>query len=108
MFHGEDEVLASDHEDEIEEDSIDGRCNVVTLPEYLAIQDKSRDDEADGGVPTMYWRFKYLYNPDLPMIQCDECKVWYHGPCIGCTDEDITDLSEVYFQCRKVTEIVWR
>ena len=48
------------------------------------------------------------YNPDLPMIQCDECKVWYHGPCIGCTDEDITDLSEVYFQCRKVTEIVWR
>ena len=35
MFHGEDEVLASDHEDEIEEDSIDGRCNVVTLPEYL-------------------------------------------------------------------------
>ena len=45
------------------------------------------------------------YNPDLPMIQCDECKVWYHGPCIGCTDEDITDLSEVYFQCRKVTEL---
>lgn len=25
-----------------------------------AIQDKNRDDEADGGVPTMYWRFKYL------------------------------------------------
>ncbi|XP_044574433.1 lysine-specific demethylase PHF2-like [Cotesia glomerata] len=37
------------------------------------------------------------YNPDQFMIQCDVCKKWYHGECIGIKEYAATELDK--FHC---------
>ncbi|CAD8168626.1 unnamed protein product [Paramecium pentaurelia] len=33
-------------------------------------------------------------NPDLQMIQCDECENWYHLDCVELQDQDITKIDK--------------
>lgn len=39
--------------------------------------------------------------PDCVFIQCDQCKVWQHGPCVGMPDDSDADSVEYFCdQCR--------
>ncbi|PWA36970.1 Bromo adjacent homology (BAH) domain-containing protein [Artemisia annua] len=37
------------------------------------------------------------YNPDDLMVQCEECKDWFHPACMGMTIEDAKKLEQ--FMC---------
>ena len=34
-----------------------------------------------------------------PMIGCDFCEMWYHGPCLNLTEADIKELRKIKWKC---------
>eukprot|EP01137_Pigoraptor_chileana_P011745 Opistho-2@63156 len=118
-YHGDDEVLESDHKDTIHVSSVNSRCFVRTLAEYTAEQDNQSTPE----FPMFFSRSKYLYkkkkiepktlplicvcrqpeNPDIPMICCDECDRCYHTNCIGMTKEKLKKLEK--YVCAKCEQV---
>ncbi|GJV03289.1 chromatin remodeling protein EBS [Tanacetum coccineum] len=45
----------------------------------------------------VYCKCEMPYNPDLLMVQCDECKDWFHPACIDMKIADIKKLK--HFLC---------
>ena len=82
---------------------------VHTLTEYESLPKIDKED--------YFWRFYYFattgvfeprrvpvyctceepYNPDLPMVECDLCKEWYHTKCVGLSDAVIEAMDS--FTC---------
>ncbi|PNH08668.1 Histone lysine demethylase PHF8 [Tetrabaena socialis] len=107
-FHGESEVFDSDHQDKAPLAAILGRCFVHDVRRYEALQRRTEND--------FFMRFRYRprskqfepdrvpvyctcelpYNPDSPMVMCDECNEWYHPRCLKLS-EDV--LNQESFMC---------
>uniref|UniRef100_A0A7S3QRP8 PHD-type domain-containing protein n=1 Tax=Dunaliella tertiolecta TaxID=3047 RepID=A0A7S3QRP8_DUNTE len=93
-FHGHKELFTSDHEDVIHKNTILGKCNVHTLRNYESLQRISDNDyfarfsykpaskEFEPDRVPVYCTCELPYNPDLPMIMCDQCEEWYHLKCL--------------------------
>ncbi|EIE18166.1 BAH-domain-containing protein [Coccomyxa subellipsoidea C-169] len=109
LFHGEKELLKSEHLDWCSASTIEGKCRVHSLQSYQALP---RVTEAD-----FYARFTYKpeseefspdrvpvyclcempYNPDSFMILCSKCEDWYHPKCVNLTKTQCKKM--VSFEC---------
>ncbi|KAM3329078.1 hypothetical protein ACQJBY_026255 [Aegilops geniculata] len=110
-FHGSKELFLSDHVEIQPADTIEGRCSVHTLEKYTQLKSIDACD--------YFTRFQYRsatgrflprrvdrycncnmpYNPDLPMIECESCKNWFHYSCLNIAAES----EETNFKCIKCT-----
>ncbi|PIM98169.1 Serine/threonine protein kinase [Handroanthus impetiginosus] len=94
QFHGAKELFLSDHYDIQSAHSIEEKCIVHTLENYTKLENVGSQDYCcrfeykhvsgtflPDRVP-MYCKCKMPYNPDDLMMQCDECKDWYHPACL--------------------------
>ena len=76
-------------------------CKDRELPAWLQKQSKSLLDGSDTGCSTETTGKDSLYclcrGPDTGelMIQCEECREWYHGSCVNVTKEQ-ADLIDIY------------
>ncbi|XP_021975730.1 chromatin remodeling protein EBS [Helianthus annuus] len=110
-FHGIKEVLLSNHYDVRSIHTIQGKCVVYSLENYMNLKPIGADD--------YFCRFEYNcvekcvvdgfvdvecdcempYNPDLFMVQCDGCMCRFHPSCKGMKDKDAMGLTK--FLCSK-------
>mmetsp|Transcript_38176 Transcript_38176/g.53000 ORF Transcript_38176/g.53000 Transcript_38176/m.53000 type:complete len:313 (+) Transcript_38176:180-1118(+) len=116
-FYGEKEIFNSDHKDEIQLSTINGKCQVHSLKDYQTLEEVRDDDyffrfryKASTGKFTpnrvpVYCSCEMPYNPDEFMVQCENCKEWYHPQCLGYADDDVARV-EMFFchQCKPNTE----
>ncbi|KAL6782583.1 hypothetical protein ACKKBG_A07365 [Auxenochlorella protothecoides x Auxenochlorella symbiontica] len=119
-YHGRDELFPSDHYDDINVQSVEGPCRVLTRGEYTeATEQVANGLKEDDGIPCFYTCVEYKaakrafhpdridvycccnmpYNPDLDMIQCTCCEDFFHAACIGATNEELPYLSNLGFVC---------
>ncbi|CAA7054352.1 unnamed protein product [Microthlaspi erraticum] len=107
-FYGERELLLSDHDDVQSVETIEGKCIVHTLDDFMKLKCIREHD--------YYWRLEYKvhsavyvpesaevyclcyqpHNPDVLMVECEKCNDWFHSKCIGMTDEEVKKM-EHYF-----------
>ncbi|KAJ3693270.1 hypothetical protein LUZ60_008750 [Juncus effusus] len=95
QFHGAKELFLSDHYDVQSADSIEGVCVVHSFKEYVKLENVGSEDffcrfeyKAATGAFTpdrvaVYCKCEMPYNPDDLMVQCDDCKDWFHPSCMG-------------------------
>lgn len=110
-FHGRNEVFESDHYDYVPYDTIEDKCQIHSLNEYMALGEVEDTD--------FFTRFKYKtseqvltpaknrmrgscvcrlpHNPDLVMVQCVGCMDWFHPECVRLTNEEALKNDE--FRC---------
>jgi len=94
-FHSARELFGSDHLDWVGASSIEGRCRVLDLRSFQALQQPGDADFfarfhyraaaqkfAPSRVP-VFCRCEMPYNPDLAMLECIACAEWYHPECLG-------------------------
>ncbi|CAH9081623.1 unnamed protein product [Cuscuta epithymum] len=106
-FHGAKELFLSDCYDLQCANAIEGKCTVHTFKAYV-------NKLPNVGPKDFYYRFVYKaatgtfvpdsvivyckcelpYNPDQWMIQCEECKDWYHPSCVGMSVEQTKELDQ--------------
>ncbi|GFP85072.1 lysine-specific demethylase phf2, partial [Phtheirospermum japonicum] len=108
-FHGAKELFLSDHYDIQSAHTIEGKCVIHTFKNYTKLENVRPEDyycrfeykPASGAfVPdrvAVYCKCEMPYNPDDLMIQCDECKDWYHPACVEMTIEEAKQLD--HFVC---------
>ncbi|XRB20106.1 chromatin remodeling protein EBS [Pseudoscourfieldia marina] len=100
MFHGTQELFASDHVDVISMESIESICKVHTLKVYQAREtvDPSYDFFARFTYHTKDHRLtpdqirvfcmcNMPVNPDHLMICCDTCREWFHPGCVSMSED---------------------
>lgn len=110
-FHGEKELFESDHVDEIHLRTILKKCFVHGLRKYESLAEIKDED--------FFSRFKYKpgqkeflpdkvpvyctcgqpYNPDRPMLHCNDCEDWFHHDCIGMTLEELQAVNRDSYLC---------
>ncbi|MCO5552933.1 hypothetical protein L7F22_006452 [Adiantum nelumboides] len=44
----------------------------------------------------LYCKCEMPYNPDDLMVQCEECKDWFHPACMNLTPEQVNKLDHFY------------
>ena len=100
-FHGEHEVFASDHTDWVKASTIESKIHVYTLADYQELQSvneksffsrfayKAATSEFKPDHVQVFCKCSMPYNPDLFMVECGECKEWFHPECIGTSREDL-------------------
>lgn len=108
QFHGAKEVFLSDHTDTQSADTIEGTCTVHTFKSYTKLENVDSDDyfcrfeyKASTGAFTpdrvaVYCKCEMPYNPDDLMVQCEECKDWFHPACMNLTPEQVNKLDQFY------------
>ncbi|XP_047335639.1 chromatin remodeling protein EBS-like [Impatiens glandulifera] len=109
LFHGEKELFLSDHYEFQSAYTIQGKCMVHSFKNYTKLERVGAKD--------YYCRFEYkaaiglflpirvrVYckcqipeNPDHFMVQCEECKNWYHPFCLEMTIDQAKQLDP--FMC---------
>eukprot|EP00742_Colponemidia_sp_Colp-10_P006265 GILJ01006714.1.p1 GENE.GILJ01006714.1~~GILJ01006714.1.p1 ORF type:complete len:278 (-),score=26.88 GILJ01006714.1:377-1210(-) len=108
-YHGDRELLLSDHADWNSIDSIEKKCVVLPFEHYQKLSFIGPD--------TYYFRQEYAHrtggfigelprycicrepeNPDRTMVCCDKCAEWYHPHCIGLNVPD-DKLDTLEFIC---------
>nr|GMD10157.1 chromatin remodeling protein EBS-like isoform X1 [Ipomoea batatas] len=106
QFHGAKELFLSDHFDVQSADTIEGKCTVHTFRAYVKLQNVGTEDyycrfeykAATGAfIPdrvAVYCKCELPYNPDDLMVQCEECKDWYHPTCVGMSVEQTKQLDQ--------------
>ncbi|XP_047335641.1 chromatin remodeling protein EBS-like [Impatiens glandulifera] len=109
LFHGAKELFLSDHYDFQNALTIQGKCMVHSLKNYTNLEKIEAEDyycryeyKAATGVfvPScvrVYCKCKLPENPDLLMVQCEECKNWYHPFCLEMTIDQAKQLDP--FMC---------
>ncbi|MFS7999400.1 putative chromatin regulator PHD family [Helianthus anomalus] len=122
VFHGEKEIFLSNDYDMQSTRTIQGKCVVHTLQQYMKLKYVGVDDyfcrfEYDAGerdphvaagerfTPkrvTVYCKCNNPYNPDAYMVQCNTCKSWYHPSCLDLKNEDVEKLDK--FFCSRVCQ----
>ncbi|XP_074333026.1 chromatin remodeling protein EBS-like isoform X3 [Apium graveolens] len=105
QFHGVKELFLSDHYDTQSANTIEGKCIVHSFRDYTKLDDVGAEDyfsrfeyKAITGAFTpdrvaVYCKCEMPYNPDELMLQCDECKDWYHPACVKMTTVQAKKLS---------------
>jgi len=100
-FHGEHEVFASDHTDWVKASTIESKIHVYTLADYQELQSvneksffsrfsyKAATSEFKPDHVQVFCKCSMPYNPDLFMVECGDCKEWFHPECIGTTREEL-------------------
>lgn len=77
----------------------DGKSRSSTRPTKSSKQNKELKDE------TLYCICRQKWNGLSMMAQCDACKEWYHGKCVGVTSAEIQSQPHwVCPQCKAVRE----
>ncbi|MCE3051203.1 bromo adjacent y domain containing 1, partial [Datura stramonium] len=86
--------------------TIEGKCIVHSFKNYTKLENVGPEDyhvglsikrqleplEADR--VAVYCKCEMPYNPDDLMVQCEECKDWYHPACVGMTSEQAKQLAD--------------
>ncbi|XP_047312137.1 chromatin remodeling protein EBS-like [Impatiens glandulifera] len=108
IFHGCKELFLSDHYDFQSAHTIEGKCTVHSFKNYTKLEDVTPEDyycrfeykSATGAfIPdrvAVYCKCEMPYNPDNLMVQCEECKDWYHPTCVNMTADQAKLLDEFY------------
>ena len=96
---GHEEVPPPEPDEEEEEEvtrCVCGQLEYPGLPTPLAEEEKQRAKQDGAATPE-----EIADDSSGIFIQCDICKVWQHGGCVGILDDD--SAPEEYFceQCRK-------
>ncbi|KAL3625096.1 hypothetical protein CASFOL_031764 [Castilleja foliolosa] len=103
-FHGAKELFLSDHYDMQSAHTIEGKCVIHTFKDYTKLENVGPEDyycrfeykPATGAfLPdrvAVYCKCEMPYNPDDLMIQCEECKDWYHPNCVNLTIEVVQHM----------------
>ncbi|KAF8016717.1 hypothetical protein BT93_H2058 [Corymbia citriodora subsp. variegata] len=106
QFHGAKELFLSDHYDVQSAHTIEGKCIVHTFKNYTKLENVGAEDyfyrfeykAATGGFTpdgvAVYCKCEMPYNPDDLMVQCEECKDWFHPSCMGMAIEDAKKLDQ--------------
>ncbi|KAE9592888.1 putative chromatin regulator PHD family [Lupinus albus] len=104
QFHGAKELFLSDHYDDQSPYAIEGKCVVHSFKNYTKLENVAAEDyycrfeynSATGAFTpdrvAVYCKCEMPYNPDDLMVQCEECKDWYHPMCMGMTIEEAKKL----------------
>lgn len=107
-FHGAKEVFLSDHIDTQSADTIEGKCIVHTFKGYTKLENVEADDyfcrfeykAATGAFNpdkvAVYCKCEMPYNPDDLMVECEECKDWFHPSCVGLSSEQVKSLEQFF------------
>lgn len=107
-FHGAKEVFLSDHIDTQSADTIEGKCIVHTFKGYTKLENVETDDyfcrfeykAATGAFNpdkvAVYCKCEMPYNPDDLMVECEECKDWFHPSCVGLSSEQVKSLEQFF------------
>lgn len=102
-FHGEYELFASDHTDWVKANTIESKINVYTLADYQELESvnenaffcrfsyKAATSEFKPDHVQVFCKCSMPYNPDLFMVECGECKEWYHPECINTLKEELVE-----------------
>ncbi|XP_075482232.1 chromatin remodeling protein EBS-like [Primulina tabacum] len=106
QFHGSKELFLSDHYDVQSADTIEGKCIIHTFKDYTKLENVKPEDffcrfeykpSTGAFLPdrvAVYCNCEMPYNPDDLMIQCEECKDWYHPACVGMTIEQAKQMDQ--------------
>nr|XP_025875735.1 chromatin remodeling protein EBS isoform X1 [Oryza sativa Japonica Group] len=109
QFHGAKELFLSDHFDMQSANTIEGKCVVHSFKNYTKLDNVGPEDffcrfeyKAATGAFTpdrvaVYCKCEMPYNPDDLMVQCDDCKDWFHPSCMSMTIEQAKKLD--HFVC---------
>ncbi|KAG1676055.1 hypothetical protein FOA52_014920 [Chlamydomonas sp. UWO 241] len=107
-FHGAKELFASDHCDGIHMTTVIGKAFVHPLKKYESLMQikehdyfarflyKASQKEFEPDRVPIYCVCEQPYNPDRPMMQCDDCESWYHPECIG---RRLDGMDQGHFSC---------
>ncbi|PWA79961.1 hypothetical protein CTI12_AA086390 [Artemisia annua] len=107
-FHGDKEVILSDHQELHNANTIIGKCDVHSLAEYIKLKNVEDKD--------YFSRFEYMatkerlknkkvatyckcgmpLNPDVLMVGCDGCDDWFHPACMKSTNENVQKLKHFF------------
>ncbi|KAL1832265.1 hypothetical protein ACET3Z_001916 [Daucus carota] len=105
QFHGAKELFLSDHYDTQSAYTIEGKCIVHSFKDYTKLEDVGAEDyysrfeykaatkEFTPDRVAVYCKCEMPYNPDDLMIQCDDCKDWFHPGCVKLTTAQAKQLS---------------
>lgn len=108
QFHGSKELFLSDHIDIQSADTIEGKCTVHTFKSYTKLENVEADDyfcrfeykastgEFSPDRVAVYCKCEMPYNPDDLMVQCEECKDWFHPSCIDLALEQVRKLEHFF------------
>lgn len=103
-FHGSKELFLSDHYDECSPEAVESKCIVHTFKEYTKLENVGVEDyfsrfeyKAAAGTfspdrVAVYCKCEMPYNPDDLMVQCEQCKDWFHPRCIRRLAEEIKSM----------------
>lgn len=109
-FHGAMEVFESDHSDTVDVSTIISHCDILSLDDYLDTDQvtpstfftryfySARRKEFKPDRVMVYCTCQLPYNPDLPMVMCEQCEEWYHLECLGVSPID-PPLDRQRFTC---------
>ncbi|XP_017243232.1 chromatin remodeling protein EBS-like [Daucus carota subsp. sativus] len=109
QFHGAKELLLSDQYATQSANKIEGKCNVHSFLNYTKLENVGARDyycrfwyeagtkEITPNKVPVYCICETPYNPDDLMLQCDDCKAWFHPGCVKMTIAQAKQLSS--YQC---------
>ena len=115
-YQGKDELLRSDHTDQIRVNSVSGPCKIVSFeaigssPRTLRRRRSSftrefYDHKAEDIVSTTPLEkicvCQTPQSPNLQMIECDACESWYHVKCVQVSQEDAEKKSFICPECQR-------
>ncbi|KAL5715359.1 hypothetical protein ACHQM5_017189 [Ranunculus cassubicifolius] len=94
--------------------TIEGKCTVHSFKSYTKLENVGAEDyfcrfeykAATGGFTpdrvAVYCKCEMPYNPDDLMVQCDDCKDWFHPSCMRMSIEEAKKLE--HFLCSDCTD----
>ncbi|GJP80551.1 hypothetical protein CLOP_g10755 [Closterium sp. NIES-67] len=106
QFHGVKELFLSDHYDGCYPEAVESLCSVHSLKEYAYLSAVEEEDffcrfeyNASTGVfaperVAVYCKCEMPYNPDNLMVQCEDCKDWFHPECVNLPIHGVESMSE--------------
>ncbi|CAI7775666.1 unnamed protein product [Closterium sp. NIES-53] len=105
-FHGVKELFLSDHYDGCYPEAVEGVCSVHNLKDYAYLDVVEEEDffcrfeyNASTGMfapdtVAVYCKCEMPYNPDSLMVQCEDCKDWFHPECVNLPSRGVESMKD--------------
>ncbi|OUS41680.1 hypothetical protein BE221DRAFT_64645 [Ostreococcus tauri] len=105
-FHGVKELFASDHFDWVSVNTLDAKCEVHALKDYVKLDAvteydfysrfmyKSSEGKFKPGKVPVFCACAEPYNPDRFMVHCEKCHDRFHPQCVGETHASVSKVKE--------------